>query len=185
MVRTNRQQKSGRAGADWAEQAMEFPRYCYHFALRSRALSEAPAAFARSLLAAGAGPVSYGTRRGGCAPSPALLKTSSGSRVRTDVLLVRPMLERLALLLSAFASLFKSTERLDAKEPCCAYRKPHPVRQAQAPEGACLGNRSAFSLRPVAGAISVSSLKICCRRILGTRRRRPAGGEAGWCGSGA
>lgn len=33
----------------------------------------------------------------------------------TDVLLVRPMLGRLALLLSAFASLFKSTERLDAK----------------------------------------------------------------------
>ena len=35
--------------------------------------------------------------------------------MRTDVLLVRPMLGGLALLLSAFASLFKLTERLDAK----------------------------------------------------------------------
>jgi hypothetical protein len=33
----------------------------------------------------------------------------------TDVLLVRPMLELLALPLSVFASLFKSTERLEAK----------------------------------------------------------------------
>ena len=35
--------------------------------------------------------------------------------MRTDVLLVRPMLELLALLLSAFASLFKSTKLLEAE----------------------------------------------------------------------
>jgi hypothetical protein len=40
-----------------------------------------------------------------------------------------------------------------------------------------------FFLRKVPGAIRVSSLKICGWRILGTRWRRPADDEAGWCGS--
>ena len=50
---------------------------------------------------------------------PALLKTPSGSRLRTDVLLVRPMLEFLALLLSGLASLFKSTERSKRRTLLC------------------------------------------------------------------
>jgi hypothetical protein len=78
------------------------------------------------------------------------------------------MLELLALLLSAFALLFKSTERLGAKnlvvptENLILYdqrgllKRPVSVPDLQ------------FFLRPVPGAISVSSLKICCRRILGT-----------------
>ena len=44
------------------------------------------------------------------------------------------MLERLALLLSAFASLFKSTVRIDAKNLVVPTGNP-PVRRAQAPEG--------------------------------------------------
>ncbi len=76
------------------------------------------------------------------------------------------MLELLALLLSAFTSLFKSTERLGAtnlSENLILYdqrgllKGPVPVPDLRFVCG-----------RRYPGAISVSSLKICCRCILGT-----------------
>ena len=90
------------------------------------------------------------------------------------------MLERLALLLSAFASLFKSTVRIDAKNLVVPTENLILYDERGLLKGPVSVPDLRFFLRPVPGAISVSSLKICCRRILGTRWRRSAGGEAGW-----
>ena len=53
------------------------------------------------------------------------------------------MLERLALLLSAFASLFKSTERLDAKNLVVPTENLIPYDERGLLKGARLGARSA------------------------------------------
>lgn len=89
------------------------------------------------------------------------------------------MLKRLALPLSAFVSLFKSTERLDAKNLVVPTENLILYDERGLLKGpVSVPDLRLFVWRPVPGAISVSSLKICCRRILGTRWRRPAGGEA-------
>ena len=97
--------------------------------------------------------------------------------MRTNILLVRLMLELLALRLSAFASLLKSTERLGAKKLVVPTENLILYDWCGLLKGPVSVPDLAAVLRPVPGAISVSSLKICCRRILGTRWRRPSGGE--------
>ncbi len=93
------------------------------------------------------------------------------------------MLELLTLLLSAFASLFKSRKRLEAENLVVPTENVILYAERGLLKGTVSVPDLRFLLRPVPGAISVSSLKICRRRILGTRWRRPASGEAGRGGS--
>jgi len=79
------------------------------------------------------------------------------------------MLELLTLLLSAFASLFKSRKRLEAENLVVPTENVILYAERGLLKGTVSVPDLRFLLRPVPGAISVSSLKICCRRILGTR----------------
>jgi hypothetical protein len=114
---------------------------------------------------------------------PAVLKTSFGSRVRIDVLLIRPMLELLALLLSAFASLFKSTERLEVKNLVV----PTENLILYDERGLLKGPRSVPDLRSFAAGtrrdFSVIAKDLVPAHIWDALAK--TGGEAGWYGSSA
>ena len=75
------------------------------------------------------------------------------------------MLKLMTLLLSAFASLFESTKLLEAEDLVVPIENLILYDE----RGLLMEPVSVPGRRPVPGAISMSSLKICGRRILGTR----------------